>query len=53
MVASLYQLLVAIPKNLTVFLLKKEKGHFKAYSGMLIWHLKHLFSKKIHENPRL
>jgi len=53
LVASLYQVFIAIPKNLTVFLLKKEKGHFKAYTRMLIWHLKHLFSKEIHENPRL
>lgn len=52
-IALLYQILVAIPKNLTVFLLKKDKGHFKAYTGMLIWHLKHLFSKEIHVNPRL
>jgi len=52
-VAALYQIFIAIPKNLTVFLLKKEKGHFRAYSRMLIWHLKNLFSKEIHENPRL
>ena len=52
-VALMYQLLVAIPKNLTVFLLKKDKGHFKAYARMLNWHLKHLFSKGIHTNPGL
>jgi GT2 family glycosyltransferase len=52
-VATVYQLLVAIPKNLTVFLLKKDKGHFKAYCRMLIWHLNHLFSKEIHANQRL
>lgn len=52
-VALIYQLFVAIPKNLTVFLLKKDKGHFKAYTRMLGWHLKHLFSKELHENPRL
>ncbi len=50
-VAALYQMFVAIPKNLTVFLLKKEKGHFKAYTRMLGWHIKHLFSKEIHLNP--
>ena len=51
LVALLYQIFVAIPKNLTVFLLKKDKGHFKAYTRMLGWHLKHLFSKEIHLNP--
>jgi hypothetical protein len=53
LIALMYQILVAIPKNLTLFLLKKDKGHFKAYTRMLIWHLKHLFSKDIHENPIL
>jgi len=53
LVALLYQILVAIPKNLTVFLLKKDKGHFKAYGRMLIWHIDHLFSDEIHANQRL
>jgi hypothetical protein len=53
LVATVYQLFVAIPKNLTVFLLKKDKGHFKAYAKMLLWHLNHLFSKEIHANQRL
>ena len=52
-IAALYQFFIAIPKNLTVFLLKKDKGHFKAYSRMLAWHFKRLFSKEIHENPKL
>jgi GT2 family glycosyltransferase len=53
LIATLFQIFVAIPKNLTVFLLKKDKGHFKAYTRMLGWHLKHLFSKELYENPRL
>ena len=52
-VAMMYQIFVAIPKNLTVSLLKKDKGHFKAYTRMLLWHVKHLFSREIHVNPRL
>ena len=52
-VAMIYQVFVAIPKNVTVFLLKKDKGHLKAYIRVLLWHSKHLFSKEIHENPRL
>jgi len=52
-VAILYQILVAIPKNLLVFLVKKDKGHLKAYTRAIIWHLKNLFSKEIHANPKL
>jgi GT2 family glycosyltransferase len=52
-VALLYQIFVAIPKNLTFFLFKKDKGHFKAYGKMLFWHLNHLFSSEIHANQRL
>jgi GT2 family glycosyltransferase len=52
-IATMYQILIAIPKNLTVFLLKKDKGHFWAYIRMIRWHLLHLFSKEIHINPRL
>jgi len=52
-VATMYQIFIAIPKNLVVFLLKKDTGHFKAYARALIWHVKHLFSKEIHTNPTL
>jgi GT2 family glycosyltransferase len=52
-IAILYQILVAIPKNLLVFSLKKDKGHFKAYSRAIGWHLSNLFSKEIHTNPKL
>jgi len=52
-VAMMYQIFVAIPKNLVAFLLKKDNGHFKAYARALIWHVKHLFSKEIQTNPTL
>lgn len=52
-IAAVYQILIAIPKNLTVFLFKKDKGHFKAYFSMLVWHLKHLFTREIFKNPQL
>ncbi len=52
-IAILYQILIAIPKNLLVFALKKEKGHFKSYSGAIGWHLRNLFSNEIHTNPKL
>ncbi len=53
LVAVLYQSFVAIPKNLLVFALKSDSGHFKAYSRAIIWHIKHAFSKDIHSNPKL
>lgn len=52
-VATLYQVFVAIPKNLIVFLFKGNTGHFKAYSRAIFWHVQHLFSKEIHSNSTL
>ncbi|MEI7499395.1 MAG: glycosyltransferase family 2 protein [Bacteroidota bacterium] len=49
----LYQLIIAIPKNLSVFLLK---GQFKlcfAYANAMFWHLKNLFNPELHKSPRL
>lgn len=48
-----YQLLIAIPKNAFVFLLKGRIKLFYAYYRAIGWHIKHLFSKEIHENPML
>jgi GT2 family glycosyltransferase len=53
LIALLYQLLVAIPKNLVFFLLKRETGHFKAYAKAIAWHFRHMFAKDIHQNPKL
>ena len=50
-IAALYQLLIAIPKNLLGFLLKGTPGHFKAYLRAITWHMTHLFSKEIHKQP--
>jgi GT2 family glycosyltransferase len=52
-VAVFYQLLVSIPKNGLVFLLKSKPGHFNAYMRAVIWHAKNLFAKEIHSNPVL
>jgi GT2 family glycosyltransferase len=49
--ALMYQLLVSIPKNALVFLLKGYPGHFKAYSNAVTWHIKHLLSKELHLQP--
>jgi hypothetical protein len=53
LVAILFQLFVAIPKNMLVFLLKRDKGHFKSYARAIGWHISHLFSSEIHTNPKL
>ena len=52
-VAIIYQILIAIPKNLLVFSLKKDKGHLKSYLRAIGWHLKNLVSREIHTNPKL
>lgn len=48
-----YQLFVAIPKNALKFLLKGKITMFLAYYRAIGWNLKNIFSKEIHENPRL
>jgi len=52
-IAILFQILIAIPKNLILFSLKKDKGHFKSYSRAIGWHLKNLFSNEIHVVSKL
>lgn len=51
--ALLYQLFVAIPKNAFKFLLKGKIKYFLAYYKAIGWHITHLFSPEIHENPML
>lgn len=53
LIAFLYQILIAVPKNLLVFFFQKDKGHFKAYTKAIAWHLNNLFSNEIHTNPKL
>ncbi len=52
-IALLFQLGIAIPKNLLRFLFSSNGGHLKAYFGALSWHMKNLFAKDIHSNPVL
>ncbi len=51
--ALLYQLFVAIPKNAFKFLIKGKVAYFLAYYRAIGWHITHLFSTEIHENPML
>ncbi len=52
-IAILYQLFVSIPKNAVSFLIRGYPGHFHAYHRAVLWHLKHMFSRQIHEQPTL
>lgn len=51
--ALIYQLGIAIPKNATKFLIKGKIANFLAYYRAIGWHIGHLFSTEIHENPML
>lgn len=51
--ALLYQLFVAIPKNAFKYLAKGKIKLFLAYYRAIGWHLTHLISHEIHENPML
>ncbi len=53
LIALLFQTFISVPKNLLVFMLKRQKEHLKAYVKAISWHLKHLFSKEVHVHPVL
>jgi hypothetical protein len=53
LISILYQIGIAIPKNLLTFALKADKQHFKSYLNALGWHLKNLSNKGIHANPTI
>lgn len=52
-IAALYQTFVAIPKNLTVFLLTGKFDHFRAYIKAVFWNFTTMFNRNIHLNPTL
>ncbi len=53
LIAIAYQILIAIPKNATFFLLKGKFILFYAYFRAIFWHIKNLFNENIFENPKL
>jgi GT2 family glycosyltransferase len=53
LVAILFQMVAAIPKNSLVYLLKGEWGHLKAYLRAIGWNIRHFFDQSIHQNPTL
>lgn len=48
-----YQIFVAIPKNLALYLIRGKFDLFKAYRKAIGWHMKNTFSAVVHENPKL
>jgi len=48
-----YQLAIAIPKNIVVFLMKFKLGYVYAYLRAIGWHLKNMVNQDIHNNPSL
>jgi GT2 family glycosyltransferase len=52
-IAFLYQNLIAIPKNLTFYLLKGKFNLFLAYLRAVIWNIKNVVNKDIYQNPQL
>ncbi len=49
----IYQMSIAIPKNITTFLLKGQFKLCSAYINAVFWHLKNLNNKELHESPHL
>lgn len=51
--AILYQLIIAIPKNALMFLIKGRPDLFKAYHRAIMWHFHNLFNPEVHINPTI
>lgn len=51
--ALFYQLIIAVPKNMLVFLMKGQFKHFIAYKNAVGWHFSNAFNPEIHKNISL
>jgi GT2 family glycosyltransferase len=51
--ALLYQLFVAVPKNALMIAIKANPKYVRAYNKGVLWHVVHMFDKKVHESPKL
>ena len=47
----IYQTIVAVPKNIIIYILKRKPDLLKAYCQAIGWHLSHSFSRSVYENP--
>jgi GT2 family glycosyltransferase len=52
-IALLFQIFFAIPKNIAVFSLKRQFAHLKSYLKAISWQLKNISGQRIHHNPAL
>jgi len=52
-VSVIYQMSIAIPKNITTFLLKGQLKLCSAYIKAVYWHLKNMYNRELHESPHL
>lgn len=53
LIALLYQLFIAIGKNGILYLLKGDAKLASAYWSGILWNVKNIFNKEIHNNPML
>jgi GT2 family glycosyltransferase len=53
LVATLYQLFIAVPKNMLHYRMHGNKAQRKAYTQAVTWHLHNLNKPGIHSNPLL
>jgi len=53
LMALLYQFLIAVPKNMLVYLFKGQFKHFVAYKNAIGWHFPNAFNSEIHKNKSL
>ncbi|OYT15423.1 MAG: dTDP-Rha--alpha-D-GlcNAc-pyrophosphate polyprenol alpha-3-L-rhamnosyltransferase [Bacteroidetes bacterium 4572_77] len=53
LMAMMYQLLVAIPKNALLIAVKGNPKYIRAYIMGTGWHIAHAFDKEVHESPQL
>ncbi|MCX6282918.1 MAG: glycosyltransferase family 2 protein [Bacteroidetes bacterium] len=51
--ALMYQFLVAVPKNMLVFLMKGQFNLFKAYKNAIGWQISNSFNRDLHKSPTL
>lgn len=51
--ALLYQLFVAVPKNAFMIAIKANPKYIRAYNIGVLWHVVHMFDRKVHESPKL
>ncbi|MEI7490924.1 MAG: glycosyltransferase family 2 protein [Bacteroidota bacterium] len=51
--ALIYQFLVAVPKNILVFLMKGQFKLFKAYKNAIGWQISNSFNRDLHKSPNL